>query len=119
ARLEPGDARLSERNLAIAAIVQEVADELGARPVQVSLAWLRAQPGVVIPIVGARTAGQLEESLGCLGFELPEEAIRRLDEASRVPLGFPHDMLGALLGPQIAAGGMPDDHRGALPANIR
>jgi aryl-alcohol dehydrogenase-like predicted oxidoreductase len=117
ARLPVGDARLSERNLAIAAVVSEVADELGVRPAQVALAWLRGRPGVVIPIVGARTAGQLEESLGRLDLELPEHAVHRLDEASRVSLGFPHDMLAGLLGRQIAAGGMPDDHRGALPAN--
>jgi aryl-alcohol dehydrogenase-like predicted oxidoreductase len=118
ARLSAGDARLSERNLGIAAVVSEVAEELAARPAQVSLAWLRARPGVVIPIVGARTATQLEESLGCLDLELPEDTLRRLDEASRVSLGFPHDFLAGLLGRQAAAGWMPHDHRGALPANI-
>jgi aryl-alcohol dehydrogenase-like predicted oxidoreductase len=119
ARLSAGDERLSERNLGIAAVVSEIAAELGARPSQVAVAWLRSRPGVVIPIVGARTARQLEETLGCIQVELPEDAVRRLDETSRVELGFPHEMLAALLGGQIRIGGMPDDHRGALPANIR
>jgi aryl-alcohol dehydrogenase-like predicted oxidoreductase len=118
ARLAPGDARLNERNLGIATTVSEIAGELDARPAQVALAWLRARPGVVIPIVGARTADQIAESLGRLDLELPEDALRRLDEASRVSLGFPHEMIGSLLGRQIAAGWMPEDHRGALPANI-
>ena len=118
ARMEPGDARLSERNLRIAALVSEVAAELGARPAHVALAWLRTRPGVVIPIVGARTAGQLEESLGVLDLELQRDALDRLDEASQVSLGFPHEMLAALLGRRVAAGGMPEDHRGALPANL-
>ncbi len=110
ARLSAGDARLSERNLEIAAVVNEVAAELGARPAQVALAWLRSRPGVVIPIVGARTAPQLEETLGCLDLDLPDDALRRLDEASRVSLGFPHDFVTGMLDRAFAtlSGG---DHR--------
>ena len=97
ARLGEGDERLNERNLAIAAAVGEVAAELGAKPAQVALAWLRTRRGpAVIPIVGARTASQLEESLGCMGLELPDDALARLDQASAVSMGFPHDFLAAL-----------------------
>ena len=96
-RLGQGDERLNERNLAIAAVVGEVAAELGARPAQVALAWLRARRGpAVIPIVGARTAAQLEDSLGCVELELPDDALGRLDEASAVSMGFPHDLLAGL-----------------------
>ncbi len=97
ARLGEGDERLSERNLAIAAAVAEVASELGAKPAQVAVAWLRTRrAATVIPIVGARTAAQLEETLGCVDLELPEEAVGRLEEASAVSMGFPHDFLAAL-----------------------
>jgi aryl-alcohol dehydrogenase-like predicted oxidoreductase len=95
-RLPDGDRRLSERNLGIAAAVADVAAELGVLPAQVALAWLRSRPGGVIPIVGARTAAQLGETLGGLDLELGEDHLRRLDEISRVPLGFPHEMLAAL-----------------------
>jgi len=113
-RLSDGDDKLSERNLAVAAAVGEVARELDARPSQVALAWLCARPrAVVIPIVGARTAAQIQESLGAAELELPEEALLRLDEASRIELGFPHDFLAAVL----SRGGVEaiDDHRRSLP----
>ncbi|WP_280442694.1 aldo/keto reductase [Nocardia brasiliensis] len=43
--------------------VASVATELGVSPVAVALAWVRERPGVVAPLVGARTAAQLAESL--------------------------------------------------------
>jgi aryl-alcohol dehydrogenase-like predicted oxidoreductase len=113
-RLGPGDRRLTERNLEIAHVVGGVAGELGIPPAQVALAWLRARPGaVVIPIVGARRKEQLEESLGYLEVTLDDEHLRRLDEATRVPLGFPHDFLRAMRRADASGGvaGAIDDHR--------
>jgi aryl-alcohol dehydrogenase-like predicted oxidoreductase len=94
-RLSEGDRRLTERNLVVARTVTEVAADVGATPAQVALAWLRAQAGV-IPILGARTSAQLEESLGCMEVALAEDQLERLDEVSRVPLGFPHEFLEGL-----------------------
>jgi aryl-alcohol dehydrogenase-like predicted oxidoreductase len=85
--------RLNERTLKIAGTVTRVAHDGGHSPSQVALAWLRAQPGVQIPIVGARNLEQLKDNLRCLSVRLSEEQLHRLDEASRVPLGFPHDFL--------------------------
>jgi aryl-alcohol dehydrogenase-like predicted oxidoreductase len=103
ARLQADDSRLTDRNLAIVDAVKEVAGELGARPAAVAIAWLLARPGpVVIPIVGARTAEQLRETLGGVGLELPEEALRRLSDVSGIPLGFPHDFLAGLHGRHAA-----------------
>jgi len=56
------------------------------------LAWLRAQGGV-IPILGARTAAQLADNLTCLQADLPADALARLDKASHIDRGFPHDFL--------------------------
>ena len=36
---------------------------------------------------------QLKENPGCLSVKLGHEQLRRLDEISRVSLGFPHDFL--------------------------
>jgi aryl-alcohol dehydrogenase-like predicted oxidoreductase len=85
--------RLTEHNLRTAHEVDRVADELGATSAQVALAWLRRRDPRVIPIVGARTADQLGDSLGCLDVQLPAKHRKRLDEASRIDLGFPHEML--------------------------
>jgi aryl-alcohol dehydrogenase-like predicted oxidoreductase len=80
--------------LAVATAVAEVANELGITSSKVALAWLRAQGGV-IPILGARTADQLADNLTCIDVHLPSEALERLDRASHVPRGFPHDFLAA------------------------
>ena len=65
---------------------------LGLSSPVVALAWLRAQ-GSVIPILGARTAQQLTDNLTCLDVNLPPDALARLDQASRITRGFPHDFL--------------------------
>jgi aryl-alcohol dehydrogenase-like predicted oxidoreductase len=85
-----------ESDLKIAAVVLEVAEEIGRSASQVALNWLRQQEGrfgSVIPIVGARKTEQLQDNLACLEFELSPEQMQRLNEASRIELGFPHDML--------------------------
>ena len=50
---------LDDRSRRIVDAVVTAADGLGASPVAVALAWVRDGPGVVAPIVGARTAAQL------------------------------------------------------------
>lgn len=85
--------QIRKRDLDITAEVIKVADELGRTPSQVALNWVRQGPGVIVPIVGARTLDQLEENLGCLEFSLDAAQRSRLDEVSAIELGFPHDML--------------------------
>jgi aryl-alcohol dehydrogenase-like predicted oxidoreductase len=89
------DALLSERNLSIAEEVKTVADQISRTPSQVALNWLRQKPGVVIPIIGARKASHVEDNLGCLDFQLSDDHMKRLDEASKVALGFPHDFVSS------------------------
>lgn len=87
--------RLSERSLGIARVVGEVAEELGRTSAQVALAWTMRDSAIASPVIGARTPAQLEDNLGALDVELDESQLGRLDDASRVPLGFPHEMLDA------------------------
>ena len=54
---------------------------------------MRQQPGVIVPLVGAKTRAQLDDNLGCLEFELTPEDVARLDAVSKIELGFPHDFL--------------------------
>ncbi|WP_328496595.1 aldo/keto reductase [Streptomyces sp. NBC_00414] len=86
---------LTERNLAVADVVREVAAELGRTPAQVALAWTLRNPGVTAPVIGARTPAQLEGNLGALEVDLTAAQLARLDEAGAVGLGFPHDMLAS------------------------
>jgi aryl-alcohol dehydrogenase-like predicted oxidoreductase len=48
----------------------------------VALAWVRDRPGVVSPVVGARTTAQLRTSLASEALVLPEELVAALDEIS-------------------------------------
>ncbi|WP_413803959.1 aldo/keto reductase [Streptomyces iranensis] len=84
---------LSEHNLAIADVVKEVATELGRTPGQVGLAWTLQNPGVTAPIIGARTITQLEDNLGALEVDFTASQLARLDEASAIGLGIPHNLL--------------------------
>jgi diketogulonate reductase-like aldo/keto reductase len=51
------------------------------------------RPGVTSTILGARTSDQLEDNLGSLDVALDSDQRARLDAASEIDLGFPHDML--------------------------
>jgi aryl-alcohol dehydrogenase-like predicted oxidoreductase len=82
---EPGDRTVRE--------LVAVASEIGAEPAQVALAWLLAQPGGVIPIVGATKETQMKQNLGCLEIALEPRHVARLNDASAIELGFPHDFL--------------------------
>jgi len=83
-----------ERNLEIAEVVIEVADEIGCSPAQAAIAWARQQRGVVVPLVGASNAKQLADNLGAADVKLDDDQLKRLDQASAIPLGFPHDFIG-------------------------
>jgi aryl-alcohol dehydrogenase-like predicted oxidoreductase len=96
-----GEALLSDRNLAIAEVVHGVASELDKTPSQVAIAWVLAQHrkrGQIIPIVGARSESQLQDNLGAFALALSDAQLARLDEASRVAPGFPHDFLPRVRG---------------------
>jgi aryl-alcohol dehydrogenase-like predicted oxidoreductase len=62
--------------------VVKAADGLGWQPLEVALAWVRDRPGVVAPIVGARTAAQLREILATEERTLPPEIAAALDDVS-------------------------------------
>ncbi|MFF3625547.1 aldo/keto reductase [Streptomyces sp. NPDC002467] len=62
--------------------VATAAHGLAVTPLQVALAWVRDRPGVVAPIVGARTSSQLAEALSVETLTLPEEICRALDDVS-------------------------------------
>jgi aryl-alcohol dehydrogenase-like predicted oxidoreductase len=90
-RLSPES--ISDHDLEIARAVQDVADELGATPSQVAIAWTMGRSPVLHPIVGARTLDQLTDNLGATEVSLPPELAKRLDTATEFTLGFPGDFI--------------------------
>jgi aryl-alcohol dehydrogenase-like predicted oxidoreductase len=83
----------SERIKKLAATLTELANETGHTPSQIAINWARQRPYQMIPIIGARSEKQLKDNLGCLDFELTQEQIECLNEASPIDLGFPHSFL--------------------------
>ena len=105
---------ITERKRTISAAVVEVAEAIGKTPAQVALAWLRRQPGVMIPIIGARRLSQLKENMACMEVTLDEEHLQQLDEVSSIELGFPHDFVTNEMVQNFAYAGMRgliDNHR--------
>jgi len=80
---------LDDRASRVVGAVLTAADGLGVSPLVVSLAWIRDAPGVVAPIVGARTVGQLTGSLDAESLVLPAEIRAALDDVSAPPRGYP------------------------------
>jgi aryl-alcohol dehydrogenase-like predicted oxidoreductase len=95
-RIDP--ASLTERERHIAQTVHDVAVDLGATPSQVALAWTMARSPAVHPIVGARRLDQLLDNLGSLDVELTGEAMKRLESAADVDIGFPSAFIGEASG---------------------
>ncbi|NEA99677.1 aldo/keto reductase [Streptomyces sp. SID13726] len=77
-----------------------VAEEVGASPAAVALAWVQARPGVTSTLIGPRTPAHLEANLAGLSVRLTPAQTAVLDEVSTPTLNFPHDLnqqVGAML----------------------
>jgi aryl-alcohol dehydrogenase-like predicted oxidoreductase len=83
---------LEPRSSSIVESVATAARGLGVSPVEVALAWVRDRPGVTAPILGARTAGQLQSALRSEDLVLPAEIAGALDDVSAIPVGYPERM---------------------------
>ena len=85
-----------------------VARECGRSRAQVALAWLRQRPVPVIPIIGAKKLDQVKDNLASIDVKLDQSHLARLDEVSRIELGFPHDFYKKDMVRTIVYGGLRD-----------
>lgn len=67
----------------------ETATDLDRSPAQVATRWVLEQPAITSAIVGARTVDQARDNLGAGGWELPPEALGRLNDVSHLPDRYP------------------------------
>lgn len=104
--------QLSERALGIADVLGAVAQEIGATPSQVALAWTLSNPAVTAPVMGARTIAQAADNLGALGVVLSDEQRARLDAVSAPEPIFPARFVGRPLVQQLIFGGANVARRG-------
>lgn len=71
-------------------VLRTTAEEHGAEPATIALAWLLGRPAT-IPIIGATRLEQLDASLAAADLELSEGGRRRLDKVSAPRQGYPWD----------------------------
>jgi aryl-alcohol dehydrogenase-like predicted oxidoreductase len=69
-----------EQNQAIVERVRAVAEQAGATPAQVAIAWVLAQGENVIPIPGTKRMRYLEENIGAADVVLSTETLAELDD---------------------------------------
>jgi aryl-alcohol dehydrogenase-like predicted oxidoreductase len=67
--------RINRRGLEVAARVPEIAARYGLTPAQLSLLWVKDQPGITAPIIGPRNMEQLTEMLQIAGMRA-DDALR-------------------------------------------
>jgi aryl-alcohol dehydrogenase-like predicted oxidoreductase len=84
---------VSAAELAAGDAIVRLAGEIGCTPAQLALAWVRQQPGNLIPILGCRTLAQLEDNLGSLNLRLSDEQCAALNTIADFRRGFPLDFL--------------------------
>jgi aryl-alcohol dehydrogenase-like predicted oxidoreductase len=69
-----------DRNQRLVEALQKLADERGARPSQLAIAWVLAKSKNIVPVIGARTRAQLKESLGALDVQLSAAELARIED---------------------------------------
>jgi aryl-alcohol dehydrogenase-like predicted oxidoreductase len=69
-------------NVALVALIREVAATKGVTPAQIALAWLLAQKPWIVPIPGTTKLHRLEENLGAVAVELTSDDLQRIESAA-------------------------------------
>jgi len=69
------------RNERLVAALAALAAGKGVTTSKLAISWVLARDGRVVPVIGARTRAQLEESLGALDVELSAEDLARIEAA--------------------------------------
>src|SRR5438874_2361021 len=70
-----------DANMRAASAVREVAEQKGASPGQIALAWLLHKGPDIVPIPGTKRRQYLEENVGAADVSLSDEEMSRLDAA--------------------------------------
>jgi aryl-alcohol dehydrogenase-like predicted oxidoreductase len=74
-----------DKNLALVAALRTLADARGVSVAQIAIAWVAAQGGDIVPLIGARRREHLDEALGALTVTLSRDDLAAIERA--VPKG--------------------------------
>ncbi|MBC3944595.1 aldo/keto reductase [Erwinia persicina] len=106
----------TEQDTTLLDTVIAIAGELQILPLQVAIAWLQHKAArastSLIPILGSRHQGQLNDTLQALTVRLEAAQVERLDAVSAIPAGTPHEQIAGTLpstrgGMDLASGWPP------------
>ena len=90
-----GNLAAKEQNWATLDAVRDIATSNGVTPSQVAYSWIADRPGVIAPIIGARTLDQLEQNLVAGDLVLSDKDTARLDKVSApTPNDYPYGPFG-------------------------
>ncbi len=74
-------AEARKANRAVVEVISGFANEKGATPAQIAIAWVLAQKPWIVPIPGTTKLNRLEENLAAASFKLTAKDLARIDEA--------------------------------------
>jgi aryl-alcohol dehydrogenase-like predicted oxidoreductase len=77
-----GNTKFTQKNWDILAALEALAKETGQTISQLALAWLLARPGVVAPVIGARSLSQLSQNMASAAIRLAPDTIEALNNVS-------------------------------------
>ncbi|WP_311293019.1 aldo/keto reductase [Microbacterium sp. PRC9] len=84
-----------DQNWATLDVVRDIAAQLDVTPSQVAYSWVGNRPGVIAPIIGAKTITQLEQNLPAGDLILDADATAQLDDVSApTPNDYPYGPFG-------------------------
>lgn len=94
----------NERNWQILDALLDAAKKIERPPAQVALNWVLNRPGVSSVLIGATKVAQLNDNIGALEFQLPDEIQRKLDEASRPETLYPYHFFESTMQQMVTGG---------------
>jgi aryl-alcohol dehydrogenase-like predicted oxidoreductase len=80
-----------QRNLAVVERLKHLAQQEGMSVTQLALAWVLAQPGIDVAIIGARTPSHLEQSAQASEMHLTQATLQEIERimCEAIPIGGP------------------------------
>jgi aryl-alcohol dehydrogenase-like predicted oxidoreductase len=105
-----------DKNQAFVDLLKRVANNQGATPAQIALAWLLAQRPFIVPIPGTTKLHRLEENIGAADVQLTDNDLRQINDAALTDPGRRRPLRARTDGD-----GRPrsSDQRGRMSAQMR
>jgi aryl-alcohol dehydrogenase-like predicted oxidoreductase len=80
-----------EQNRRILDVLKNLSSEKGVTPTQLAIAWVLGKSKSIVPVIGARTRTQLQESLQAVDVQLSPEDLSRIEETVPPVAGTRYD----------------------------